>query len=269
MTTAGARFSPRAPRTASRRLELPQVPHSRTPSSTPRSTVRRPLAIVAAPPAVDPRIPIPPTGRKQVPVGAFALALVLIGIYAVGLGVGQATGGFTLPDLFAADDAPPPREFPVLEPSRPTRITIPALKVDAPVHSVGLADDGTVEVPTLERHTEAGWFDRGPTPGQYGPAVLVGHADTRTGPSVFHGLRTLRPGARIEIVRRDREVAIFEVNSVEYFGKSELPTARVHGDFSRPGLRLVTCGGRWLGGSTGYSDNLVVFASLIGSRQEK
>jgi hypothetical protein len=235
------------------------------PTSTPRSVLRRPPGVQTAGPR---RAPVPQTGRRQVPTGGIALALVLVGIFVTGLGIGQATGDFTFPS-FGGDDierTAPPRAFPVLDPSKPTRIVIPALKVDAPVHGVGLAADGTVAVPTLQRHNEAGWFERGPTPGQFGPALLVGHADTRTGPSIFHNLAKLRPGERIEVVRRDREVAIFEVNSVEHFGKSQLPVFRVYGDYSRPGLRLVTCGGRWLGGGIGYADNLVVFASLVSSR---
>jgi hypothetical protein len=29
-----------------------------------------------------------------------------------------------------------------------------------------------------------------------------------------------------------------------------------------PRLALVTCGGEWLGGETGYADNVIVFAHL-------
>ena len=35
------------------------------------------------------------------------------------------------------------------------------------------------------------------------------------------------------------------------------------GYVARPGLRLITCGGRWLGDGIGYADNIVVFASLV------
>ncbi len=194
------------------------------------------------------------------------MALVLVGLFAVAAGLGQATG-FDLSNPFQGPDKPPPRAFPVLDPSRPQRLVIPSLDVEAPVYGVGLADDGSVAVPPLERHNEAGWFERGPTPGQFGPAVIVGHADTRTGPSVFHDIDKLRPGARIEVVRRDRRVAVFEVNSVERYGKSKLPVDRVYADFRRPGLRLITCGGRWVGGGIGYTDNIVVFASLVASRR--
>ena len=61
-------------------------------------------------------------------------------------------------------------------------------------------------------------------------------------------------------------MAVFEVNSVEKFDKGRLPVDEVYGDFSRPSLRLITCGGQWVGGETGYADNVVVFASLVKAR---
>lgn len=255
----------------------PAVPGPPMPESVLR---RRPAEIVAgtvpekAAPRVPPpslprrrRLPAPPPvrGRRAVPMGLIAVLLVFVGLFTVGVGLGAATG-FNLGDLFRGPDKPPPRDFPVLEPSRPQRLTIPAIDVAAPILTVGLAEDGSVAVPPLNRHNEAGWFGGGPTPGQYGPALIVGHADTRTGPSVFHRLRELKPGQKIEVLREDDETAVFQVNSVERYGKEKLPIRRVYGDYSRPSLRLVTCGGTWLGGERGYSDNIVVFASLIGTK---
>lgn len=241
----------------------------RTPE-LPRSVLRRPpapLRPAGATAVPAPRLPVRrERPRRPLPTGVLAVVLLLVGLFAVAAGLGQATG-FRLPNPFRAADKPPPRAFPVLEPSRPMRLEIPAIKVKAPVTDVGLAADGSVGVPPPGRHNEAGWFERGPTPGQFGPAVIVGHVDSRTGPSVFHDLGKLKPGQRIEVVRRDRRVAVFEVNSVEHFAKAKLPVDRVYGDFSRPSLRLVTCGGRWVGGGAGYSDNVIVFASLVSSRR--
>ncbi|AEV82215.1 sortase [Actinoplanes sp. SE50] len=220
------------------------------------------------------RVPLPrrtptprpaPGRRRRWPIGWIALILFFLGLFAVGMGLGVATG-FDL-GMFRGPDAPPPRSFPVLEPSRPERLSIPELKVDAPILQVGLAGDGSVDVPPLNRHNEVGWFDGGPTPGQFGPALFVGHADTRTGPSVFHDLGRLKPKQRIEVRRADGTVAVFEVNAVEHYDKDQLPVGKVYGDYSRPSLRLMTCGGRWLGGEQGYSDNVVVYASLIDSRK--
>ncbi|MFI1989781.1 class F sortase [Actinoplanes sp. NPDC020271] len=214
------------------------------------------------------RTPAPrpaPARRRRRPIGWIALILAFLGLFAVGMGLGVSSG-FDL-GLFSGPDEPPPRAFPVLEPSRPERLTIPELKVDAPVLDVGLAADGTVDVPPLKRHNEVGWFDGGPTPGQFGPALFVGHADTRTGESVFHDLGKLKPKQLIEVGRADGTVAVFEVNSVEHYDKDRLPVHRVYGDYSRPSLRLMTCGGTWLGGDQGYSDNVVVYASLIRARK--
>ncbi|WP_037331381.1 class F sortase [Salinispora tropica] len=191
-----------------------------------------------------------------------ALMMLIIAM----LGVEQVTGVSVLPERFTAGLRPPPKKFPVLPASDPVAVEIEAIDVTAPVHSVGLAPDGTIAAPDAARAQEAGWYDQGPTPGQYGPAVLVGHVDTDTGPAVFQGLRDLRAGDRVEVNRTDGQVAVFEVNSVERFDKERFPTDQVFGDFDRPNLRLVTCGGRWVGGQTGYADNVVVFASLVEAR---
>ena len=102
----------------------------------------------------------------------------------------------------------------------------------------------------------------GPAPGEAGPAVIVGHVDNRSGPAVFYRLGALRPGTSIEVSRGDHRIAVFRVDAVREYPKSALPSGEVFGDRTRPGLRLITCGGRWVGGRLGYADNIVVFATL-------
>ncbi|MEU5906160.1 class F sortase [Micromonospora sp. NPDC047467] len=210
-----------------------------------------------------------PLARRRFDAGpglpVLAVAALMVLIVAM-LGVEQVTGISVLPDSLSAGLRPPPKKFPVLSASRPTSLAIHTIDLQAPVHDVGIASDGTIAVPDAGRAQEAGWYDQGPTPGQYGPAVIVGHVDTTSGPAVFHQLGELRSGDEIEVTRSDNSVAVFEVDSVERFDKERLPVDEVYGDFSRPGLRLITCGGRWVGGHTGYSDNVVVFASLVKAR---
>ncbi|MEU7846688.1 class F sortase [Micromonospora parva] len=219
---------------------------------------------------LPPRRPAgPPSARHRfatspgLPVLAIGALMVLI---VAMLGVEQVTGMSLLPDRLSAGLRPPPKKFPVLPASQPISLAIEEIGVQAPVHAVGIAPDGTIAVPDAGRAQEAGWYDQGPTPGQYGPAVIVGHVDTTSGPAVFHKLRELRSGDEIEVTRTDQRVAVFEVNSVEKFDKGRLPVDEVYGDFSRPSLRLITCGGQWVGGETGYADNVVVFASLVKAR---
>lgn len=190
-----------------------------------------------------------------------AAALVLAGVFSLGLGVSRTTGPgwLTLPWGRAAAGEPGG----VLAPSNPTRVTIPAAGVDARIHPVGLDRTGAIAAPSMHRADQVGWYRDGPAPGQYGAAVLVGHVDDRDGPAVFHRAGHLRPGDRVEVSRRDGQVARFEVTRVGTYPKVRLPADEVYGDFDRPELRLITCGGRWLGGETGYADNVVVFATLV------
>ncbi|MGW4497758.1 class F sortase [Micromonospora sp. NPDC004336] len=212
-----------------------------------------------------------PAGRRRAGPGrgpgfpVLVIGMLMVLIIAM-FAVERVAGVSVLPDRFIAGLRPPPKKFPVLPASRPVDIAIDPIDLRARVHGVGIAPDGSIAVPDAARAQEAGWYDQGPTPGQYGPAVIVGHVDTTTGPAVFHRLRDLREGDRIEVTRSDRSVAVFEVDSVERFAKERLPVDEVFGDFSRPRLRLITCGGRWVGGETGYADNVVVFASLVRAR---
>ncbi|MEU4568599.1 class F sortase [Micromonospora sp. NPDC023956] len=199
--------------------------------------------------------------RWRVPL---AVVLVLLGVFVTGVGLGRSAGRpWTALAAGAGSERGAPDPLPA---SRPVGLTVPAIRVTAPVAPVGLAADGTIAVPPLDRHQETGWYDGGPTPGETGPAVIVGHADTTSGPSVFHDLRRLRPGDRIEVTRQDRSVVVFEVTSVERFDKDALPGDRVYDDYRGSGLRLITCGGRFVGGSVGYADNVIAFATLVGSR---
>ncbi|MET8230776.1 class F sortase [Micromonospora sp. NPDC005298] len=205
-----------------------------------------------------------PSGRSPWSV-PLAVVLVLVGVFATGAGLGRSVGPFDLAP--AGGDRPARSETAGLSASRPVRLTVPAIKVAAPVAPVGQARDGSIAVPPLERHNETGWYDRGPTPGESGPAVIVGHVDTKSGPSVFYDLGKLKPGDLIEVARADRSTVVFTVDTVEHFPKDRLPAERIYGHDGPPGLRLITCGGQFIGGRTGYADNVIAFASLRSSHK--
>ncbi|QSB17139.1 class F sortase [Natronosporangium hydrolyticum] len=185
-----------------------------------------------------------------------AAVLLLIGVFTLGIALSQLR--LPLPD-WATSSTPPAGN--ALSPSDPVGLVIPTLAVRAPVHAVGIDEHGGIEAPAMHRADETGWYAAGPTPGQHGAAVIVGHVDDNYGPAVFHELERLRTGDRIEVSRQDGSVAAFEVTDVRSFDKTALPP-EVYGDFSAPELRLITCGGRW-DDSLGYPENLVVYATLV------
>ncbi|WBB69837.1 class F sortase [Micromonospora sp. WMMD812] len=192
-----------------------------------------------------------------------AVLLVLAGVFATGAGLGRTVGPL---DWAAGGDRPPSSDSGAVRASRPVSLAVPTIGVAAPVAPVGQARDGSIAVPPLERHNETGWYDRGPVPGEPGPAVIVGHVDTKSGPSVFYDLGKLKPGDTIEVTRADKSVVTFRVDSVEHFPKDQFPADRIYGHEGPPGLRLITCGGNFVGGGTGYLDNVIAFASLTTTR---
>lgn len=154
-----------------------------------------------------------------------------------------------------------PAPLPLAEEARPVSLRVAAIDVDADVTELGLTDEGAMEVPRGDVYDLPGWYVHGPRPGEPGPAVIGGHVDSRTGPSVFHRLGALEPGDRIEIGYDDGTVARFTVDRGERHPKEAFPFEEVFGDTSAPELRLITCGGAFDHGARSYDDNIVVFAT--------
>ncbi|MEU4875192.1 class F sortase [Streptomyces sp. NPDC021608] len=146
--------------------------------------------------------------------------------------------------------------------SVPVGLRIPAIGVDAAVMRLGLAADRSVQVPPIERHDRAGWYEHSPTPGQTGPSVILAHVTVgRYGDGVFRRLDRLRPGDRIAVRLENGTAAAFAVTRVRTVDKARFPTEEVYGNVDRPELRLITCGGPRTG--DGYRDNVIVFAALV------
>ena len=140
----------------------------------------------------------------------------------------------------------------------PLRLRIPSLGIDTRLTRVGLAADGTVAAP--REWDAAAWFEGSPRPGQDGPAVIVGHVDSRSGPAVFYRLARLRPGDRILVDRADGSQVSFRVAGRWQVPKANFPTDLVYAPTLEPSLRLVTCGGVFDRSSGHYRDNVVVSA---------
>jgi hypothetical protein len=203
-------------------------------------------------------------------LGFAAVAAVVVG------------SGFLVRALTLADPVPPPvppawagravgavghRAAPMGY-AQPTRVSIARVGIHADVLATGLARDGAVGVPPAREPLTAAWYDRGPAPGQAGPAVITGHVDSRFAPgnrAAFYELGDVRPGDDVDVARADRRVAVFRVDSVALVPKTGFPTQEVYGPTGYAALRLITCGGHY-DRRTGYADNVIVYAHLIGSR---
>jgi hypothetical protein len=146
----------------------------------------------------------------------------------------------------------------------PERLLIPSLGVSSRLETLGLQPDGRLAPP--RDPDRAGWWAGGPRPGRRGAAVIAGHVDSRTGPAVFAELARLRRGDGIVVVDRAGRRLRFAVQATQEYAKDAFPTQHVYGRTPRPTLRLITCSGTFDRGAGHYRSNLVVFATLRGTR---
>ncbi|MHA7191828.1 class F sortase [Arthrobacter sp. MDT2-16] len=162
------------------------------------------------------------------------------------------------PAVSPAVDAPA-----VLPASAPVTLEIPSIDVRTDLLSLGLRENRSLKVPPDGPGAPASWYNQSPTPGDRGPAVMLGHVNaTDGGKGVFADLRALRTGDRINVIREDGTTAVFEFQRGEAYEKDEFPTLTVYGNTPGSELRLITCDG--YNPDTGeFDDNYVVYATLV------
>ncbi|WP_399937615.1 class F sortase [Streptomyces sp. BBFR25] len=146
--------------------------------------------------------------------------------------------------------------------SKPVRLLIPEISVDAPFTDLAIGDKGQLQPPPAGDTNLVGWYAKGVSPGEKGTSIIAGHVDTKTSPAVFARLDQLDKGDKFQVRRADGREATFVVDGLETFAKDEFPSDRVYGDAARPEVRLITCAGDYDHKVKDYTDNLVVFAHL-------
>lgn len=149
-----------------------------------------------------------------------------------------------------------------MEASRPLRVTIPAIRVHAPLSGLTLEGSGRLAAPPETDNNLAGWWADGPIPGAQGTAIIAGHVDIPTGPAVFYNLGALTSGMAINVLRADGSTAHFTVDSVDVYDADHFPDHKVYANTGQPELRLITCGGGFDKQRQQYNGNVVVSAHL-------
>ena len=145
--------------------------------------------------------------------------------------------------------------------STPLQLHIPAIGLSEPLVLLGVNANGTVQVPSDVQ--QPGWYQFGPTPGEQGAAVILGHVDSSRGPAVFFKLGTLVAGDLIGVTLADGGTAQFKVTSVAMYLKAQFPAQLVYTSQGGSSLNLVTCGGVFDPHTGHYLSNVVVYSSLV------
>ena len=199
--------------------------------------------------------------KSQIAASLGLLVIGLVGSLYFGLSIWAAQ-----PRIDDSSYSPPaPITYEVkntgLSRSVPQQLRVPSVGINSSLVELGRKADGSMEVP-VEYHI-VGWYRHAPTPGEIGPAVIVGHVDNYQGAAIFYRLKDLQVGEIIEVDRADGRTVKFKVEAVKQFPRDNFPTQEVYGNLDYAGLRLITCGGQFNRQSLSYSHNTVVYASIV------
>ncbi|QRP44317.1 class F sortase [Amycolatopsis sp. FDAARGOS 1241] len=188
--------------------------------------------------------------------GLFGLLLALVANFAL-IGCGSPTPA-QQPTAPASSAAPAVG----LVRSVPVSLDVPSIDAHSSLVPLGLNPDKTVQVPPVTEPLQAGWYSNSPTPGQVGPAVVLGHIDGNHQKGIFWRLHEVKKGDQVVIGRQDGSKATFTVTKVDQIAKKSFPTEAVYGNTTDPQIRLITCGGAFDAAAHSYLDNIIVYGTL-------
>lgn len=202
--------------------------------------------------------------RFQEPKTKIAVAGVFT-LFAAGIFVATSVQAVLAPPK---DEAIVPPEVELASPSaqvsvesRPARLMVPSIGIDADIQEVGLTTEGNMGVPN--NFYQTGWYKYGPVPGQRGSAVISGHVDNGLGlDGVFKRLKDVKAGDEIFVQTQSGDTLRFVVEETDSYLVTSAPLTRIfnRGDMRR--LNLITCDGTWDAAEESYDRRRVVYATL-------
>ncbi len=116
---------------------------------------------------------------------------------------------------------------------------------------------------TLDSEKEAAWLETGPSPGEYGNAILNGHITWKKVAGVFSVLKDIQIGENIAVTFEDGSVAYFQVTSRDVFTIDDYPEWVMATDTGDTRMTMITCGGDWNSSAGTHNDRIVVVAKPV------
>jgi LPXTG-site transpeptidase (sortase) family protein len=141
----------------------------------------------------------------------------------------------------------------------PIRLKIPKLNIDTPIEQVGIAPDGSMDVP--KKPDDTAWFNLGPRPGEIGSAVIDGHSGWKNNrPAIFDNLSKLKKGDKIYVEDTNKTTVIFVITDFQIYDSKTNAQKVFSSNDGKIHLNLITCTGAWNAVAETHSDRLIVFA---------
>src|SRR5207248_4852189 len=142
-------------------------------------------------------------------------------------------------------------------------LLVPAIGINAPIESVEVRTDGTMETPRQSPWNNVGLYNDGPRPGDRGSAVINGHLDRPGGnPAVFWHLRDLHNGDKVMVVDVNGKTLSFHVTRIMFYLPQDAPVQDIFGNTAGSFLNLTSCAGDWIPTEHQTALRLVIYTSL-------
>lgn len=150
----------------------------------------------------------------------------------------------------------------------PISVDIPAIGVHAKgLVPLGLNPDKSIQTPDVDHPEVMGWFTHGgvacrPGPDKV-PAALLGHVNDVHQPGVLVNLSKIKPGDIVTIGLSDGSSCKYRITELAAIKKRAFDTPKVWGSTPDAQLRIISCGGPFVGAPDYYRDNLIGMGKLV------
>lgn len=95
------------------------------------------------------------------------------------------------------------------------------------------------------------------------PFALLGHIDGSHQRGVLYSLKNLKAGDLVKVGLDNGQSCTYRITNLAQVDKKTFPTDQVWGPTPDAQIRIISCGGPFVGGKLGYADNLVGIGTLV------
>jgi LPXTG-site transpeptidase (sortase) family protein len=142
------------------------------------------------------------------------------------------------------------------------RLIVPSLEIDAPIVTLGVDSDGTMQSP--DNPVDVAWYSFSGRPGEGSNIVMAGHLDfVSYGPAVFYRLKEAVAGDEVRLALVDGTVAAYRVLDVIYYDESTAPVDEIVGPTEKEIVTLITCAGSFDPTVREYDKRVVLRAERV------
>lgn len=145
-----------------------------------------------------------------------------------------------------------------------TPVTVNTPVGSAPIDPIRTDARGVLDPP--KNVSRVGWWQDSGIPGEgAGSVVVTGHVDDISqGAGKAKAWSTLKPGQVVSLKLKKGAEIKYKITSVKHYNKGKQFPAGLLNKLDGPEkLVLVTCGGAFIGGPTGYADNIILTGDRI------